>query len=211
MAILQWWTVFNHRVQVVSDQGEFLSQFGEQGILDHQLKYPKGVSVDRAGNIVVADSGSKLIKTFSPSGQFLRKVGGGVSFTFPIHCVQHDKYLIVSDRDEHCIKVLDREGRFLCKFGKKGRGEGEFNAPDSVSVNKAGHLMVCDSWNHRVQVFELNGKFVKQFGTKGSGIGEFNLPGSTAVLSDGRIAVTDYWNHRIQIFKQIHQLICDVI
>jgi len=90
---------------------------------------------------------------------------------------------------------------FQYKFGRKGEGEGEFNEPCCLSVNKAGHLMVCDSGNNRVQVFELSGKFIAKFGTKGSGIGEFNCPISTAVLSDGRIVVTDTSNNRIQIFK----------
>ena len=88
----------------------------------------------------------------------------------------------------------------MYKFGNKGEGDGEFNGPLFLSVNKAGHLMVCDELNHRIQVFELNGKFIAKFGTKGSGMGEFNLPISTAVYSDGRIVVTDLGNNRIQIF-----------
>ena len=192
----------NHRVQVFSEQGEFLNQFGEQGSLDQQLQDPYGLSLDSDGNIIVADSGNKLIKIFSPSGNFLRKIGIEGSFTFPIHCVQYDNYLIiVSDRDESCIKVFGRDGNFLYQFGKKGKGDGEFNRPRCLSVNKAGHLMVCDELNHRVQVFELNGKFITKFGTKGSGIGDLNISNSTAVLSDGRIVVTDLWNDGIQIFE----------
>ena len=190
----------NHRVQVFSEQGEFLSKFGEQGTLDHQLQDPYGLSVDSDGNIIVADSGNKLIKIFSPSGQFLRKIGGEGSFTFPYHCIQYDNYLIVSDRDQSCIKVFGWDGNFLYQFGKKGEGDGEFNRPRCLSVNKAGHLMVCDTKNHRVQVFELSGNFITKFGIRGRGIGEFNSPVSTAVLSDGRIVVTDHYNHRIHIF-----------
>ena len=87
------------------------------------------------------------------------------------------------------------------KFGKKGEGDGEFNKPCCLSVNKAGHLMVCDTWNYRFQVFELNGMFVVRFGTKGIGIGEFCSPVSTAVLSDGRIVATYWRNDRIQFFE----------
>ena len=159
----------NHRVQIFSEQGEFLSQFGGKGRRDHQLKDPYGLSVDSDGNIIVADSGNKQIKIFSPSGQFLRKVGKEGSFPFPIHCVQYEDYLIVSDNDQSCIKVFGRDGNFLWQFGKKGEGDGEFNEPRWLSVNKAGHLMVCDAENHRVQVFDLNGRFIAKFGTKGNG------------------------------------------
>jgi len=191
----------NHRIQLFSEQGEYLNQFGGKGNLDHQLMNPHGLSVNCDGNIIVADSGNKLVKIFSQSGQLVQKIGRDGSFTFPVHCVQYDKYLIVSDGKEHCIKVHDRDGNFLFQFGRKGEGDGEFNEPRCLSVNKAGHLMVCDTWNHRVQVFELSGNFVAQFGTKGTGVGEFNRPVSTSVLSDGRIVVTDSGNNLIQIFE----------
>ena len=83
-------------------------------------------------------------------------------------------------------------------------GEGEFNKPCCLSVNKAGHVMVCDGLNHRVQVFELSGKFITKFGTKGSGIGELKNLVSTAVFSDGRIVLTDFNNLCIQIRYDIY-------
>ena len=52
-----------------------LTQIGGEGNLDHQFNYPWGLSVDRDGNIIVTDADNKLIKTFNPSGQFLRKFG----------------------------------------------------------------------------------------------------------------------------------------
>ena len=191
----------NNRVQILSTQGEFLRHFGGEGSLDHQLKHPLGLSIDSDGNLIVADQDNKLIKIFSQSGTFLRQIGREGSFIKPFHCIQHDNYLIVSDKFDHSVKVFDRGGKFLYRFGKKGSGNGEFNDPCCLSVDKAGHLLVCDSGNHRIQVFELSGKFVAKFGTKGKEIGEFNTPNSTAVLNDGRIVVSDFNNHRIQIFE----------
>ena len=124
------------------------------------------------------------------------------SLTFPIHCIQCGfRYLIVSDRDEHCINIFDRNGNFVYKFGKRRKGKGDFKYPHCLSVNKSGHLMVCDSRNDSIQVFELNGKFVGKFGTNGSKLGEFNSPLSVAVLSNGRIVVSDYNYNRIQMFE----------
>jgi len=191
----------NSRVQIFSGEGKYISSFGGKGSLDSQLSNPCGLSVDSGGNIIVADAGNKLIKIFSPEGQFLMKIGGQGSFTYPVHCVQCDKYLIVSDCNEHCMKVYDRNGNFQYKFGKQGGGDGEFNYPRCLSVNKSGHLMICDKDNHRIQVFEVNGKFVSKFGTKGSGLGEFESPWSVAVLSNGRIVVSDFQSHQIQMFE----------
>ena len=65
----------NNRLQIFTTQGEYLTQIGGEGNLDHQLNYPWDLSVDSDGNIIVADSDNKLIKIFTPSGQFLRKFG----------------------------------------------------------------------------------------------------------------------------------------
>jgi len=191
----------NARIQIFSGEGEYVSSCGGNGSLDNQLSNPCGLSVDSDGNIIVADDGNNMIKIFSPDGKFPMKIGGQGSFSFPHHSVQCDRYLILSDSDEHCLKVYDRNGNFQYKFGKQGGGDGEFNKPRCLSVNKSGHLMVCDSGNHRIQVFQLNGKFVGKFGTHGSNLGEFQYPRSMAIQSNGRIVVSDCNNHRIQIFE----------
>ena len=191
----------NNRLQIFTEQGEYLTQIGGEGNLDHQFNYPWGLSVDSDGNIIVADSNNKLIRIFTPSGQFLRKFGGEDLLVDPCHCIQKDQYFIVSDDDDHSIKVFNADGDFLYKFGNEGKGNGEFNEPFYLSVDKAGHLMVCDSENHRVQVLEVNGKFITKFGRYRSEIGELSGPTSTAVLTDGRIVVIDFDNNRIQIIE----------
>ena len=191
----------NHRIQIFSGEGQHVGSFGEKGNPYRRLNYPWGLSVDNDGNIIVADTGNKMIKIFSSDGMFLRKIGGQGAFTCPIHCVQYDTYLIVSDKNEHCIKVYDRNRNFQYKFGKEGEGDGELIHPACLSVNKSGHLMVCDSFNDRLQVFELNGRFLSKFGTKGSNLGELNSPRSLADLSTGEIVVADMDNNRIQIFE----------
>ena len=192
----------NHRVQIFNGEGRYMGMFGGKGSLDSHLSDPWGLSLDSQGNIIVADSGNKLIKIFSPDGNFLMKIGGPGSFSFPVHCVQCDEYLIVSDSgDAHNIKVFSREGEYKYKFGKWGRRDGKFNYPRFLSVTKSGLLMVCDQDNHRIQVFELNGKFVGKFGTRGRNLGEFEFPWSVAVPRNNQIVVCDKSNHRIQIFE----------
>ena len=191
----------NHRIQLFSEQGEFLNKFGVEGNLDHQLSFPYGLSIGSDGNCIVGDSGNNKIKLFSRTGQFQRSIGSEGSFTFPFYCIQYEEYLIASDFKEDCIKVFDKAGHFLYKFGKRGTGDGEFNGPYHLSINKAEHLMVCDENNHRIQLFEVNGNFIGKFGSKGKKIGRFSRPLSSAVLSDGRIVVTEFYNHRVQIFE----------
>ena len=185
----------NDRLQIFTGRGEYLTQIGSGGNLDHQLNNPWGLSVDGDGNIIVADSNNKLIKIFTPSAQFLRKFGEDL-LVDPRHCIQKDQYFIVSDLLDHSIKVFNTDGDFLYKFGDKGKGDGAFDRPYFLSVDKAGRLIVSESDNHVVQVLELSGKFLTKFQLMSGG-----LPVSTALLSDGRIVVSDFRNSRVQIIK----------
>ena len=190
----------NNRLQIFTEQGEYLTQIGGEGNLDHQFNYPWGLSVDSDGNIIVADSDNKLIKIFTPSGQFLRTFGEDL-LVEPCHCIQKDQYFIVSDNGDHSIKVFNTDGDFLYKFGNEGEGDGEFDEPRVLSVDKAGHLMVCDSANDRVQILELSGKFIANFELMSDRIEEYVGPVSTAFLSDGRIVVSNYCDDCIKIIE----------
>ena len=114
----------NHRIQIFSGEGRNKGMFDGKGSLDSQLFCPWGLSLDTNGNIIVADTGNKLIKIFSPLGNFIRKIGGPGSFSFPVHCVQCNGYFIVSDSHDHSIKVFDEDGVYKYKFGKQGEGIG---------------------------------------------------------------------------------------
>ena len=117
-----------------------------------------------------------------------------------MHCVQCDKYFVVSDTFDHAIKVFDQEGAFLYKFGKKGNGVEELKFPRCLAVDKVGHLLVCDHGNNRIQIFELQESSAKLIGTIGKGSNckvELQQPFSMGVLSDGRIVVNDVGNKRM--------------
>ena len=55
---------------------------------------------------------------------FLMKIGEQGYFTFPIHCVQCDRYLIVSDYLEHCVKVFTMMETFSTSLESKVEGTG---------------------------------------------------------------------------------------
>ena len=158
----------NNRVQIFNEQGKYLDEFdGTEGNVDSGLDGPVDLNIDSDGNIIVADAGNQVVKVFSTGKQILQKLGENDIFKVPCSCVSYKQYLIVSDNEEHCVKVFDREqGLLLCKFTSVGNAEGQFNGPRFLAVDKAGHLMVCDAGNHRIQVFKLNGEFVANFGKK---------------------------------------------
>ena len=80
-------------------------------------------------------------------------IGGEFSFTYPVHCVQCDRYLVVSVCNEHCMKIFNHNENSQYRFGEQGHGDGEFDYPWCLSAKKSGHLMVCDPINKLMSVF----------------------------------------------------------
>ena len=86
------------------------------------------------------------------------------------------------------------------QFGKQGDGDGEFNMPWGITIDKQGNIFIADWRNDRIQKFTADGKFLMKFGSSGSGEGEFNRPTDVAVDKDGIIYVADWLNDRLQVF-----------
>ena len=49
-------------------------------------------------------------------------------------------------------------------LGSKGNGDGQFNAPHDVIVDRQGNYVVADVNNHRIQMINSQGQFVRKFG-----------------------------------------------
>ncbi len=57
---------YNHRIQVFTDEGDFLVEFGSQGIAPEEFERPIDITVDTKGNIYVVDFGNNRIQKFAP-------------------------------------------------------------------------------------------------------------------------------------------------
>jgi hypothetical protein len=72
-----------------------------------------------------------------------------------------DERVYISDRSNYSISILDKTGRFLKTFGKKGYEDGEFiNNQDFHGLLKNELLVVSDNTG-RINFFDLDGNFVK--------------------------------------------------
>jgi DNA-binding beta-propeller fold protein YncE len=91
-------------------------------------------------------------------------------------------------------------GRFVAAWGSFGTGDGEFNQPDGIAVDSAGHVFVGELGNNRIQKFDANGTFLTKWGGPGSGDGQFAGPDGVAVDASGNVYVADLMNYRVQKF-----------
>ncbi|MBM3223258.1 MAG: hypothetical protein FJZ47_05580, partial [Candidatus Tectomicrobia bacterium] len=114
-------------------------------------------------------------------------------------------HVYISDDALQRISVFDKHGTFLTSWGRRGRGDGEFDRPAGLAFTPEGHLLVVDSRNNRVQTYTRDGRFLGAWGRGGQSPGEFNLPWGIAVDQTGDVYVADWRNDRIQKFDATGQ------
>jgi len=72
--------VGNHRIQKFNSQGNYLLQWGTVGLGDGQFTRPKGIAVDKDGNVYVSEDSTGTaevgrVQKFTSEGLFLTKFG----------------------------------------------------------------------------------------------------------------------------------------
>ncbi len=100
----------------------------------------------------------------------------------------------------HHISIFNMNGTLVRQIGSRGSGEGEFNFPTFIWIDKNGLVYIVDSMNFRIQIFNSNGDFITTFGHIGDATGSFSRPKGIATDSFGNIYVVDALFHAVQIF-----------
>ncbi|XP_035682173.1 tripartite motif-containing protein 2-like [Branchiostoma floridae] len=94
-----------HKVFAFDLDGNLKFDFGRQGDIDGEFQNPEGVTVDRAGNIIVSNAGDGRVQVFGLDGTFKRKLGtveGGYASSVVL---TPDGYVAVACFHGHCIEL----------------------------------------------------------------------------------------------------------
>lgn len=186
---------------------------GTQGPV--KLIKPLGMSVDRAGNLYVADITQRAAYVFDRDGNYLNAFGGKELLDRPNDIVvnpEGTRAFVVDTggvtSSNHRIVVFDpRTGEHLYNIGTRGTGEGQFNLPREADIGPDGRLYVVDGGNFRIQVLEQDGTFVRAFGQAGRQFGQFARPKGIAVDPQGLVYVADAAFGNFQIFTPEGELL----
>ncbi|HEX3878377.1 MAG TPA: peptidyl-alpha-hydroxyglycine alpha-amidating lyase family protein [Bryobacteraceae bacterium] len=166
------------------------------------------VRIDKDDNIWCVDEGSNMVIEFNPEGHVMMTIGRraepseappqpGVtpparanSFNRPTD-IQWDSdgngYITDGYGNSRVAKV-DKYGRWITAWGKRGTEPGEFHTPHTLAIDAQNRIFVGDRENNRIQVFDTSGKFLKQFTNVGAPWAVCITPGPKQVLysSDSR-------------------------
>ena len=192
------------RVQKFSARGEVLTSWR---MPETDLGKPKGMSCDKAGNIVVIEPHYQRVNHFAPDGKLVEQWGRrGTNIgqlTLP-------RAIAVNSRGDLFVSeytTVDRVQGFspqekqpFVYFGKSGTGNGEFNRAEGLGIGPDDRIYVADSCNHRIQIFTPEGRWLKTYGRAGRGLGELSYPYDVCVDRQGRQYVCEFGNSRIQVF-----------
>ncbi len=168
-----------------------------------ELMSPVAVADRPDGSFFLADSYLKSVFLLDRQGKLIRTVAEeGLERPAALAYDETGDRLYVADSAGQRIAVYASDGRHLSTWGKSGYGDGEFNYPSYLALDRAGRLLVTDALNYRVQAFDRNGRFLWKIGKHGDGSGDFAAPKGVAVDSEGHLYVVDALFDAVQIFDQ---------
>ncbi|RCK71712.1 MAG: cell surface protein [Ignavibacteriae bacterium] len=74
--------------------------------------------------------------------------------------------IYITDQIENCIKVFDKNGKLINKFGKQGKGNSEFNTIGEIAVSP-NFIAVADYTSSRIQIFSIDFKYIRTIYAQG--------------------------------------------
>ena len=80
-------------------------------------------------------------------------------------------FLLTDGYGSWYVHRYDKEGNWVSKFGGPGEGEGKFNLPHGIWIDRPGRkdrIVVCDRAHHTLQYFNMDGKYLETL--KGYGL-----------------------------------------
>jgi hypothetical protein len=122
--------------------------------------------IEKEGDVVVVKNPNKPL--YAPGVFSLEQdlaIGGEESADYVFAAissvaVSDDGTIIVFDQKDMNIKVFDRDGKFLRKFGRAGEGPGELSLPKAIHFTARDEVVVVDM-NRRLSLFKPSGEFVR--------------------------------------------------
>lgn len=173
------------------------------------LVSPVAVVSDEQGRFYVSDSVRRAVFRFAQDGTWETVIGSGDGLERPTGLAydRELRRLWVVDTARHRLLAFDPDGDLVRTVGRRGVGEGEFNYPVAVALDRDGRLFVTDSMNFRVQVLDADGEPLYAFGRGGKGPGDLDKAKGLALDSSGHVYVVEGLHDVIQVFDDHGRLL----
>jgi sugar lactone lactonase YvrE len=182
------------RVREGSSKQPITAFEGGHGSGKGQFEKPRGIAIDSAGNIFVADTNNGRIEKFSQNGTFVTSIG---LFEAPngIAIDRAGNIYVAEIGAKHRVQKLGPDGTFIARWAPG------FYGPRRIAIGPDDSIYVVDSGDNRIVKLGPDGQVLASWGSEGSGDGQFIGLSSVAVDPiTNKVYVTDPINRRIQVF-----------
>ncbi len=201
----------NHRIQVFTAEGEFVTTWGAFGSQPGTFNEPWGIAVDEEF-VYVADTWNFRLQKFTLDGEFVAvlgeagepaegETGGGLFFGPRDIIFLPDGNLLITDTGNHRLQVLTPEGDFVQAIGSQGVQVGQFYEPVGLGIYGDELFYVADTWNGRIQQFSTSLFPLFSWEVDAWEGDSINNKPYLAVNPQGHIFVTDPEAFRVLIFN----------
>ena len=220
---------YNHNIRKITPQGVVTTFAGdnttdqpEAGYVDGQgnaarFHEPRGIVMDTAGNLYVADGMNRRIRKVTPEGVVSTFAGSGKPG-------EYDSEFISTQGSEYVSIIVEQRRLEI----NGGRDVAQFEYPYDITMDTEGNLYVADGNNPRIRKVTPEGEvstldgidkngydfYLRETSPKGkvstfaggeagfadgSGtVAQFSAPLGIAIDAAGNLYVADYGNHRIR-------------
>ena len=165
----------NHRIRKITPTGTVTTIAGSTSGSDDgdginaKFNSPRGVTLDAAGNIYVADAANHRIRKITPTGTVSTIAGSTVGVTEGIGtaakfntpsgiAVDASGNIYVADDENERIRKITTNGTvstlaggFLQGFTDGVGGDAQFRSPTALAIDASGNIYVADRHNHSIR------------------------------------------------------------
>jgi len=174
--------------------GEPIARFGQSA----GCYSPRGLYIDPAGSMYLADTGRGRILKLDASGNVVAQFRGGGRLAQPVSvAVDQDGALYVADGERQELLVIATDDTVRRSWPIPPSTT--FDAAH-VALGPRGEIYVSDPNGGTIIIYDAQGKVLGHVGTKGSGEGQLSLPTGVRVDAQGRLWVADTGNKRVQVW-----------
>ncbi|MFQ5658297.1 MAG: SMP-30/gluconolactonase/LRE family protein [Candidatus Methylomirabilales bacterium] len=178
-----------------------------RGTRREEFQFPVGVTLDPEGRLYVSDAERGAVIGFDRGGNDFLRIAEGLQRPAGLAFNPTNGLLYVADVFLHEILAFDPKGDLRFSFGGRGSGDGQFNFPTNIAVDREGKLYVTDSMNFRVQIFRPDGRLVGRFGRLGDALGDLARPKGIGVDSEGHIYLVEGLYDVVNVFDREGRLL----
>ncbi|ELU11980.1 hypothetical protein CAPTEDRAFT_183785 [Capitella teleta] len=191
----------NNRIQIFDGDGTFSRTLVKRG-------RPLGIATNRSGQLVITDLHRKQtqVGVYTVDGRCLRLFDptceDDIRPSTPCY-VSVDPFdrILVSDRENQCVKVFDERGLFLTRMGSRDPGDDRLAFPRGLCCDSKGNVMVCDTGHCRLALFSADGRFQQNLLTSKHGL---SSPRDVALnRTSGRLVVAQHNSSASSSFRKI--------